>query len=171
MATDWKEIEGHSKEKYQLYLCSREWSVLREAVRKRADGICERCHKNPMHSCHHLTYARVYRERLDDLQAICDGCHAFTHGKIDTDPISAAADMRKVLVYLIIEFCEIQGMFLSSGELSDEWMSLASDIEETFVVDIGKTGIHNNSAERTIYDRMRASLFRALDKEIGRPCE
>lgn len=31
MAQDWKTIPD-SKEKYQLYLCSREWGVLKEAV-------------------------------------------------------------------------------------------------------------------------------------------
>ncbi len=77
-------------EKYQHYLCSREWWVRREAVRERCKGICERCKEWPMTSVHHLTNARKYDEPLEDLQALCDGCHAFTHGKSDVDPMHVA---------------------------------------------------------------------------------
>lgn len=69
------------QERYQRYLCSREWSEKKEAVRQRAEGYCERCLLGPMDACHHLTYARKYNEELADLQAICNGCHEFTHGK------------------------------------------------------------------------------------------
>lgn len=85
---DWKSITKDTKEKYNLYLCSREWSVLKEAVRKRSGGVCERCNRNPMEACHHLTYANKYAEELDDLQAICKPCHEFTHGKSEVDPAS-----------------------------------------------------------------------------------
>lgn len=77
---------AEGKEKYQAYLCGREWGLLREQVRKRAGGICERCMTNEMDHVHHLTYERKYRESLDDLQAICKGCHEFTHGKSHRDP-------------------------------------------------------------------------------------
>ena len=69
------------QERYQRYLCSREWSEKKEAVRRRSGGYCERCLVGPMDACHHLTYARKYNEDLADLQAICNGCHEFTHGK------------------------------------------------------------------------------------------
>lgn len=76
------------KEKYQAYLCSREWAEKREAVRARAFNRCERCKVLPMEACHHLTYARKYNEKLEDLQAICNACHQFTHGKSEFDPLS-----------------------------------------------------------------------------------
>ena len=86
MAADWKQIEGDNKEKYQLYLCSREWSEKKRAVHERCGGICERCGLNPVDAVHHLTYARKYDELLEDLQGTCDGCHKFTHGMSDSDP-------------------------------------------------------------------------------------
>lgn len=89
-ATRWQDIAGDSREKYGLYLCSREWCELREAVRARSGGICERCKRNPMDAAHHLTYVRKYAERLEDLQAICNGCHEFTHGKSDDDPAATS---------------------------------------------------------------------------------
>jgi len=81
----WQDMtEG--KEKYAAYLCSREWSVLKEAVKHRSQGVCERCTVNPMDHVHHLTYKREYSESLDDLQACCKQCHEFIHAKSDRDP-------------------------------------------------------------------------------------
>lgn len=82
---DWSSIAG-DREKYQAYLCSREWAEKREAVRKRAGDKCERCKVLPIDAVHHLTYARKYDEPLENLQAICRPCHDFTHGKSEFDP-------------------------------------------------------------------------------------
>jgi len=91
----WQDIENE-REKYAAYLCSREWCEKREQVRERASDKCERCFLLPMDSCHHLTYERKYNERLDDLQAICTGCHAFTHGKSDVDPTTFTSAIKTV---------------------------------------------------------------------------
>ena len=90
---DWKSLpEG--REKYQAYLCSRQWAEKRNAVLARANGLCERCGgflgKYP--NVHHQTYARQYAEALDDLIGICLSCHEFIHGKTDVDP-KAVRDM------------------------------------------------------------------------------
>lgn len=82
---DWREIRDE-KDKYQAYLCSREWSVVKQKVLERSGGRCERCKVNPHESTHHLTYARKYNERPEDLQGICNKCHKFIHGKSDFDP-------------------------------------------------------------------------------------
>jgi hypothetical protein len=87
---DWKKIVDE-REKYQAYLCSREWSKKREAVRKRCGDKCERCGINKIDAVHHLTYARKYEERIEDLQGICNGCHEFIHGKSDVDPKTGQA--------------------------------------------------------------------------------
>jgi len=82
---NWKRMpEG--KEKYAAYLCSREWSVLKEAVKERSEGVCERCTVNKMDHVHHLTYARKYSEGIEDLQACCKQCHDFIHAKSHRDP-------------------------------------------------------------------------------------
>ena len=83
------------KEGYHRYLASREWSIRRELIRDRSRGWCERCWRNKMDAVHHLTYIRVGCEELEDLQAICDLCHKFTHGKIHEDPTTSG-----VKVYL-----------------------------------------------------------------------
>ena len=97
----WQDIKN-DREKYAAYLASREWSVLKEAVKKRSRGFCERCLINVMDHVHHLTYARKYAEDLADLQAICKPCHDYTHAKSDTDPAAWPILFRRVIgsVYL-----------------------------------------------------------------------
>ena len=96
--TDWRTIEDE-KEKYAAYLCSPEWGQKRAAVHQRAGDKCERCKMLPIAAVHHLTYLRRYNEDLEDLQAICQPCHDFTHGKSDFDPNSWS--WRGLLRYLM----------------------------------------------------------------------
>lgn len=74
------------QERYQRYLCSREWCEKRELVIERSRGLCERCRINSGDHIHHLTYARKYAEALEDLQHVCAECHGFIHCKSDFDP-------------------------------------------------------------------------------------
>lgn len=110
---DWRSI-GDGKEKYQAYLCSREWSEKKEAVRKRSKGVCERCRVNEMNAVHHLTYERKYAERLEDLQAICNQCHDFTHAKSQYDP--------RVYAPVFVEKGRpIRSVYLAGKITGDEW--------------------------------------------------
>lgn len=113
---DWRSI-SNEREKYAAYLCSREWSEKKEAVRRRAGGKCELCRCYQMDACHHLTYLRKYRERIEDLQAICSGCHEFTHGKRNEDPAKAADIVRTMRKHGI-----------SIEALTDAWQVLNTDI-------------------------------------------
>jgi hypothetical protein len=74
-------------DEYQRYLASREWALKREAVKKRCNNICERCGVNPVKQVHHLTYIRLYKEKLEDLQGICKECHEYESAKRTLDPI------------------------------------------------------------------------------------
>ncbi len=80
-----REIEDE-REKYHHYLCSREWSLLKNAVHDRANGVCERCGQHPVDAVHHLTYERKYAEKLEDLAGWCKHCHDFIHGHALWDP-------------------------------------------------------------------------------------
>lgn len=82
----WEKMDD-GLEKYHCYLCSREWKVRVMKVRKRSKGICERCKKNKATQTHHLTYIRKYKEKLSDLQDLCEGCHKYVSGKSDIDPL------------------------------------------------------------------------------------
>lgn len=82
---DWR--TAPSNEKYGMYLASREWSRLKNAVHKRAGGMCERCHHRKIDAVHHNNYTRIYKEKLTDLEGLCFPCHQFKHDKIGDDPI------------------------------------------------------------------------------------
>jgi hypothetical protein len=68
-------------DKYSEYLRSPEWASKRALVFQRANGMCEGCGIREATQAHHLTYARVGREMLFDLVAICDACHEVVHGR------------------------------------------------------------------------------------------
>ena len=71
---------------YKAYLASREWAVLKERVRERSGGYCERCLTAPYQETHHLTYERTGSERLEDLLGVCSPCHAYLSAKSNVDP-------------------------------------------------------------------------------------
>jgi hypothetical protein len=99
------------REKYKAYLCSREWALLRKAVRARCGGKCERCKVNDMECVHHLTYARKYDERIDDLAGWCNACHEFIHAKGEYDPLMDAP--------IVIPFCgRMVKTFYLAGKIS-----------------------------------------------------
>ena len=73
-------------ERWGRYLASRDWALLKRAVRLRANNLCERCVKGRLEQVHHLTYIRKYCERLEDLQGLCRRCHEFLSAVTDEDP-------------------------------------------------------------------------------------
>jgi hypothetical protein len=82
---DWK-LSTNEREKYQLYLASREWAEKKELVKSRSRGTCERCHYRAGEQVHHLTYANKYQEPLKDLMHLCEPCHEFLSAKSNRDP-------------------------------------------------------------------------------------
>lgn len=64
---------------YQRYLRSRAWRATRKRYRESGrPQVCAVC-GNPRYELHHLTYARLGRERLDDLQPLCRRHHIAAH--------------------------------------------------------------------------------------------
>ena len=70
-----------ANKKYLTYLKSKEWRAKRDRVIERCGNVCEHCGHYPVAEIHHLTYDRVFREELDDLQGLCVYCHTFMHHK------------------------------------------------------------------------------------------
>ncbi len=97
-----------NKSEYQTYLASREWALKREAVRQRAGNKCERCIVGPCDQVHHLTYERIGAEKLEDLQALCVGCHEFLSGKPRSlDPKSLAEHEAIILLERLLNTEEL----------------------------------------------------------------
>lgn len=58
---------------------SPEWQERREAVLSRDDHTCQVCKIRPAEQVHHLSYANLGDEPLEDLQAVCSACHEAIH--------------------------------------------------------------------------------------------
>jgi 5-methylcytosine-specific restriction endonuclease McrA len=66
---------------YPDYLESPHWRRVRYRALKLADFTCRRCEaKDVTLHVHHRTYARLGRERDDDLEVLCEFCHRSEHG-------------------------------------------------------------------------------------------
>jgi hypothetical protein len=63
------------KQEYLHYLESARWRNLSRAVRRRARGMCEICLRADGQECAHLTYERIFNERMTDLLWLCKKCH------------------------------------------------------------------------------------------------
>jgi len=57
------------------YLRSDHWQEVRRKKLKQAGYKCEACGQKVKLDIHHLTYERLGKERLSDLQALCRSCH------------------------------------------------------------------------------------------------
>lgn len=77
--------------RYHAYLLSPQWQRRRRTVIARAAGACERCAGAGPLQVHHLTYDRMFHERLTDLVVLCEGCHEVA----DMERRSAVEDARR----------------------------------------------------------------------------
>jgi hypothetical protein len=57
------------------YYRSPEWRCKRLAKLTEAGNKCRRCDATSGLQVHHLTYARLYHEHMDDLEVLCAECH------------------------------------------------------------------------------------------------
>lgn len=64
---------------YHEYLRSVHWRKTRKKAVKRAGGRCSICNSDEPLNVHHLTYERLGREWMGDLQVLCFGCHQNIH--------------------------------------------------------------------------------------------
>src|SRR5262245_56010765 len=67
--------ETPAQTEYTRYLQSARWRALRQAVQMRAKGKCEICLRANGTECAHLTYERIFNERMTDLVWVCKRCH------------------------------------------------------------------------------------------------
>lgn len=114
------------REAYQRYLASREWAVLKLRVRARSKGVCERCRQRPHQETHHVTYARVGAEHLEDLLGVCTPCHKFLSGLLDADPAAPAWKASWDEVKRMLEAFEAQSWKTTAAE-RDRFVELVQD--------------------------------------------
>jgi 5-methylcytosine-specific restriction endonuclease McrA len=64
---------------YDEYMRSEAWSRKRTQAIEHAKGRCQTCGETQGLEVHHLTYTRLGREKMEDLQVLCGGCHSLEH--------------------------------------------------------------------------------------------
>lgn len=165
--TDWRSIED-DREKYQAYLCSKEWAKLKTAVYERAGGMCERCDQFQINAVHHLTYARKYAENLEDLAGWCKHCHNITHDKHWFDPLNH--DCMTVMTYA--RRCRESGRVTAPYEAMDCQGDLREDIAKILVmIQLGESFLHQSSGlEGSLFESAMISMDALLPfVYYGRP--
>lgn len=73
----------HSDE-YKDYMLSPEWQDFREYALEAADYLCKFCERSPPEvtlQVHHLHYATLGHESLDDVLVVCRDCHQRIHAQ------------------------------------------------------------------------------------------
>ena len=68
-------ISPKDYKKYQRYLKSESWHRKRQRKFNQVGRYCEVCKSVHRIEVHHLTYERLGKERLSDLQVLCEDCH------------------------------------------------------------------------------------------------
>jgi 5-methylcytosine-specific restriction endonuclease McrA len=72
--------KANDDSEYARYLLSPYWQLFRKCVMVFAGGMCARCGAVADH-IHHLHYQTLGRERLCDVEPLCEGCHNREHQK------------------------------------------------------------------------------------------
>ena len=65
--------------RYQEYLSSYEWRIIRKKVLDIDNHKCVPCSKKSNLHIHHITYKNVGNEDTNDLLTLCSSCHKFIH--------------------------------------------------------------------------------------------
>jgi 5-methylcytosine-specific restriction endonuclease McrA len=71
--------------KWNAYLQSPEWALLREQVLERFGRRCAICNAKGALSVHHRTYERAMHEDVQDLTALCSACHKLFSKRLAPD--------------------------------------------------------------------------------------
>lgn len=66
---------------YAEYLKSEAWRAKREDAFRHYGRKCDRCGSTRNLHIHHLSYARLGREEMEDLQVLCHDCHEKRHDR------------------------------------------------------------------------------------------
>jgi 5-methylcytosine-specific restriction endonuclease McrA len=67
------------RERYIDYLKSPEWKTTRLRALRTWGDACQLCGSKERIEVHHRTYARLTKEKMEDLMVVCHSCHEKIH--------------------------------------------------------------------------------------------
>lgn len=68
-----------SRQNKQEYLSSPQWKALKQQRLTLANHKCENCSSTSRLELHHVTYARLKNEHINDVLILCNSCHSKLH--------------------------------------------------------------------------------------------
>jgi 5-methylcytosine-specific restriction endonuclease McrA len=85
--SQWKErsagkypwLKPNGRVDYHLYIVSVEWKLKRLEALRHYGEACDQCGDKNNLQVHHIHYKNLGREKLEDLQILCKGCHFALH--------------------------------------------------------------------------------------------
>jgi len=88
-----------NREKYRQYLLTDHWKQIRSKVIERDGNACCRCKCTAQLQVHHKIYrATPFDTILEDLETLCETCHAGVHGK-ESKKLKPKKERRKIEVF------------------------------------------------------------------------
>ena len=111
-------------QKYRDYLGGPEWKVTRtkflaycRKLRREYCWLCGDAHRKNFR-VHHITYARIFKERMEDLTLLCDHCHGKFHAETEVIKTGTALKSNMSEVHSRIgQFHNInRGKYIDSSE-------------------------------------------------------
>lgn len=150
-----KDLFGNEYEEpgeYEIYLASRKWADMRHMKLMAAGFVCERCgisnHSVDL-QVHHLTYERLGRERMTDLQVLCPECHVGA----DVERVVQRKEAKKkgALVQGFKNFLERGSSNMSLSELCRSKRKFLTMLKEksgnSYSLDLGLLGFNDPDPE------------------------
>lgn len=95
-----------TKDEYLAYLLEPHWREIRAVKLRASEWTCARCGYRRMPykwgmsrrlEVHHRTYARIGAEMPEDLEVLCEDCHAIHHHKPQSHHVHGVWSVTEIL--------------------------------------------------------------------------
>lgn len=160
----WKETKTW-REKYDAYLLSDHWQLLRIKAFEKAGNRCEACTQKHGLVGHHM----IYREPLesctvDDIMALCDPCHETFHVWIRQNGRTITSFNRQETVALLRSIPKIP----TSPNHKESKPRNAGDLSQLNEKELASFNYHMRHAPKCGIKAMHNYALKRAEKECGR---
>ena len=155
---------------YSEYLQSPEWQKKRVQRLHRAGNQCQACEETNGLHVHHLTYARIFREPMDDLMVLCDLHHEAAEEMVRTGVLTRTG-APALLATQTLRAISPKSVFLKDSCTPDEMRArLRSDITFLELLKLPtrnafKKAFKTAFKKKPLFDRLYANALIIWDKQ------
>lgn len=155
---------------YSEYLQSPEWQKKRVQRLHRAGNQCQACEETNGLHVHHLTYARIFREPMDDLMVLCDLHHKAAEEMVRSGVLTRIGSPA-LLATQTLRAISPKSVFLKDSCTPDEMRArLRSDIAFLELLKLPTRNAFKKAfkmafKKKPMFDRLYANALIIWDKE------